>query len=293
MFKFMVYFSAISVNLIHCLPSKNNTADYDSGGADLSYLGRSVFGEPNEESGKRVEQWNKSSKVKPQELGTYAEGDILFPNDGKRNGVISETARWPNGVVPFQFGGMFSKEQKEMIKKAMMEFHKATCIRFRRREPNDTNWFWITNNRTGCWASIGRISRPQAINLQAPICVHHETIMHELLHTIGFGHEQSRSDRDSYVTIHWANIAKEYENAFKKAEKNLSTSFGIPYDYNSVMHYSNEAFSKNGNWTITAKGNSSMLLGPRNGFTENDIKQINLMYNCTKQNSSDIDIDIM
>ncbi|KAF2888692.1 hypothetical protein ILUMI_17481 [Ignelater luminosus] len=282
MFKFMVYFSVISVHLIHCLPSKNNTEDYDKGGADLSYLGRTVFGEPNEESGKRVEQWNKSSKVNPEELGSYAEGDILFPNDVRRNGVISETARWPNGVVPYNFDGGYSKDQRETIKTLMMEFHKATCIRFRMFEPNDTSWISITNDKTGCWSAVGRTGGKQTLNLQAPDCLQTRPTMHELLHAIGFGHEHTRSDRDSHITIHWKNIKEGFKAAFMKTDKHLSTNFGFPYDYNSLVHYSNEALSKNGKNTITAKKDPNKALGNNFGFSKYDVEKINLMYNCTK-----------
>ncbi|CAH3176699.1 unnamed protein product, partial [Porites lobata] len=74
----------------------------------------------------------------------------------------------------------------------------------------------------------------------------------------GFYHEQSRPDRDEYVTILWDNIktGKLEQNSihnFKKYNRGTIDSLGSPYDYGSLMHYGSKAFSKNGKPTIVVK----------------------------------------
>lgn len=39
---------------------------------------------------------------------------------------------------------------------------------------------------------------------------------------------------------------------FEKVKESEFTTFDLPYDYDSIMHYGNKAFSKNGNVTIVA-----------------------------------------
>lgn len=77
--------------------------------------------------------------------------------------------------------------------------------------------------------------------------------MHELMHALGFVHEQNRWERDDFVTIAWQNIKNGHEGNFKKADKGSTDGFGVAYDYRSVMHYSPTAFTTNGKATIIPK----------------------------------------
>ena len=55
------------------------------------------------------------------------------------------------------------------------------------------------------------------------------------MHALGFWHEQSRRDRNRYVTINWHNIIPNKKGNFVIRRK--STYLGHRYDYRSIMHY--------------------------------------------------------
>lgn len=57
-----------------------------------------------------------------------------------------------------------------------------------------------------CHSYVGRkLQGHQELNL-GENCNSLSVIIHEILHALGFLHEQSRKDRDSYVTINYGNI---------------------------------------------------------------------------------------
>jgi hypothetical protein len=63
-------------------------------------------------------------------------------------------------------------------------------------------------NEYRCWSHMGKIVNKgaQELSVQIPGCIHHSVSLHELLHALGFAHEQTRPDRDSYVRIYNENI---------------------------------------------------------------------------------------
>jgi hypothetical protein len=135
----------------------------------------------------------------------------------------------------------------------------------------------------GCSSSVGRQGGKQLVTLTSTKykqhCMSQGTIIHELLHAIGFYHMQSSNDRDNFVKINYGNVMRGAEENFKKYD---SSHYGIEYDLRSIMHYGAYYFSKNKMPTMEPRDKNIPLstLGQRKDMTEGDIKRLNLMYKC-------------
>lgn len=102
--------------------------------------------------------------------------------------------------------------------------------------------------------------------------------MHKLNHALGFQHEQSRSDCDSYVRINWQNIIPNTAYNFNKHDTN---NLNTPYDYSFIMHYGRDAFAiAYGLETIIPFPNARVQIGQRQGLSRWDVSRINMLYNC-------------
>jgi hypothetical protein len=55
---------------------------------------------------------------------------------------------------------------------------------------------------------------------------------------------------------------------------------GTPYNYGSLMHYQNTAFSTNGLPTIVATQDTDEVMGQRVGMSDVDILEIQRYYGC-------------
>jgi len=164
------------------------------------------------------------------------------------------------------------------ISEAVAEYHKHTCLRFAKysTRPSGPHIFFTTGG--GCSSPVGRSSRGNSIRI-ARGCWRKGTIMHEIGHSIGLFHEQSRPDRDQYVTILLQNVKSSSRHNFNKLTTSRIDSRGTSYDYDSMMHYGSRYFSTNGQLTIQTKNKKDQdRIGSRSGFSSTDIVQINKMY---------------
>uniref|UniRef100_A0AAY5EK24 Metalloendopeptidase n=2 Tax=Electrophorus electricus TaxID=8005 RepID=A0AAY5EK24_ELEEL len=208
------------------------------------------------------------------------EGDILLPET--RNSLVcpSNKCFWKkssNGLVqvPYVVSTDFSSLDMDVIKNAMASFRKKTCIRFvpRTVEPD----YISIKSRDGCYSAVGKTGGAQVLSLNRNGCVYHGIVEHELNHALGFYHEHTRSDRDNYVRINWQNIDPAMQSNFNKENTN---NLNTPYDYSSVMHYGNTAFSINGMDTITPIPDEWVAIGQRVELSTIDVKRIKILYEC-------------
>uniref|UniRef100_A0A182JRX6 Metalloendopeptidase n=1 Tax=Anopheles christyi TaxID=43041 RepID=A0A182JRX6_9DIPT len=260
------------------LGNSRRLRDYDF---DFSHLGEELYGNHDKAAiGEAVRAWSRShngSSVNPEELGTYAEGDIHQPLI-ERNALKFTSSKWKNGIVPYELSEEFSIGDFTKLFSAFEQFHQKTCIRFVPRT-KERDYVVIEGRSSGCWSAVGRMGGRQVLNLQRNGCLQMEgTIVHELMHALGFLHEHTRYDRDRYVNIFFRNVRPNLVSNFGRESESQTTTLGMPYDYGSVMHYSRTAFSKNGKPTVEPKIKYSGQLGQRVGFSVKDVQKINKLY---------------
>ncbi|KAI3377227.1 hypothetical protein L3Q82_009137, partial [Scortum barcoo] len=168
------------------------------------------------------------------------------------------------------------ERERNTIIQGLRSFAQSTCIRF--TPLNRQGDFVDIQSRSGCFSFIGRRGGGQVVSLSRQGCVFQQIIQHELLHALGFNHEQTRSDRDEHVRILLENVIPGMEFNFRQIQ---TRNLGTPYDYNSVMHYGRFAFSRNRQPTIIPIPNSNVPIGRATQMSPNDILRVNRLYGCS------------
>lgn len=194
---------------------------------------------------------------------------------------------WDNGVIPYEIDGNFSGAHKSLFKQAMRHWENFTCVKFVERDPEvHKDYIVFTERPCGCCSFVGkRGAGAQAISI-GKNCDKFGIVVHELGHVVGFWHEHTRPDRDNHVQIIRDNIMLGQEYNFNKLTVEEVNSLGQTYDYDSIMHYARNTFSK-GSFLDTilpleVHGKKRPEIGQRIKLSASDIAQTNLLYKCAK-----------
>jgi hypothetical protein len=193
------------------------------------------------------------------------------------HGVVITGAqyRWPGGVVPYEIDSAMPDQGR--VTDAIAHWHQHTAVRLVPRaeatvaHSNYVRFF----AGDGCWSYVGmQDTGKQDISLSAGCGL--AAAIHEIGHAVGLWHEQSREDRDSFVTIHWANIQAGKEHNFNQ---HIADGDDVgAYDYASIMHYPRTAFSKNGQDTIVPTDPNAPATGQSQSLSPGDIAAVASMY---------------
>ncbi|GAU96000.1 hypothetical protein RvY_07510 [Ramazzottius varieornatus] len=192
-----------------------------------------------------------------------------------QNAVMSKSQLWPGGIVPYTIGPGYNSQQKSVIEGALRDLMAKTCVKFVPRT-NERDYITYINRNSGCSSYVARVGGQQLIDLQEGCIYQFGEVQHETMHALGFFHEQSRKDRDDFVTIVWDNIQRDNWDQFEKYQSNL---LGLPYDYDSIMHYGWNYFANDRSQpTIVPKKRAS--IGNRKVMSSTDVQKINILYEC-------------
>ena len=164
------------------------------------------------------------------------EGDILIPVDAAYDGAYGATL-WTNGVISYEFHDNVNATNQQRAIDAMEAWSETTTVTFI-PHTTEANYVRFMDHDSRNYSALGMVGGRQTIAIHR--WDRFGTIAHEIGHTLSLFHEQGRPDRVDYVTINTDRINEDGGNNF-----NLVPSAQVygPYDFDSVMHYSQCSFS--------------------------------------------------
>ncbi|KAJ9463675.1 Nematocyst expressed protein 6 [Diplonema papillatum] len=191
---------------------------------------------------------------------------------------------WPLGVVRYYIDSENTNAgnpaaapldaDDDRILSAVDHWEYMTCIRFTKcasAAACATPYIRFASDADSCNSPVGMAAGGVGqINLGEACGT--GNVIHEIGHSLGMQHEQTRNDRDSYVMVNYSTVNPDKRHNFDKTGPS-GRDVG-PYDYGSIMHYTQYAFSTGGSTILSPRP-----IGQRDGLSAGDVAAIQFLYN--------------
>lgn len=208
-----------------------------------------------------------------------AHGDIILgvpedPTIDQGFYQLPEPIFWNSPEIPYAIDADLPNPNR--VEMALKHIEVKTGLHFVPHE-EESDAIIFQAGKQHCLSTLGRQGGWQPISL-ANNCGWNE-ITHEILHSLGFIHEHSRFDRDSALQIFWEQIEEKYHPQFEALpESFLGPLKSFPFDYRSVMLYSDRVFAKTNDGTTMKSRTPEPIAPSSQGLSPNDVAKVKALF---------------
>jgi len=211
---------------------------------------------------------------------------------GLREVVGFKNRKWPKGEdgmirVPYAVPAGLSQTTRSKIARIVLEYQAKTCIRMvpyngEKHHINFVHRAWSAHppsvcNMEGTMSSWGTL----AAGVAWP-----------MMHSLGFFHEHTRSDRDNFIDINWDAVPGEFKHNFYKCTvyHEGCNDLKVGYDYDSIMHYKRAISGSTADQIIPKQ--AGVEIGQRKRLSPKDVEGLMEFYECAPGSpDSSIELD--
>lgn len=162
------------------------------------------------------------------------QGDIILTReqlhiDSLKSASKLEIKLWPDNTIYYKIEENVA--QRELVKDAIKHWEDNTPLKFV-EYINQKNKIIFRRDEVSTSSPMGMTDGGNVIKLDKnqPL----GGIIHEIGHSVGLIHEQSRSDRDKYITVNTNNIWPKYAHNFDIIDNSINVG---AFDFSSIMLY--------------------------------------------------------
>uniref|UniRef100_A0AAF5HZX5 Metalloendopeptidase n=1 Tax=Strongyloides stercoralis TaxID=6248 RepID=A0AAF5HZX5_STRER len=209
----------------------------------------------------------------------------FFKNDfydyrEKRAALREDKYKWKKFPIEYE---VIPGLQRDNIYYALKNIMSESCLTFKEKINFKNEGLKFVNS----FESVTRLGksknkRPNIIYLTQLDNFKSNIIIPLIFRALGIDYEFNRFDRNKYIKINKKNIKPGYKNILDTSLKKSAHTYGLHYDYKSIMQLSNEQVAL-ANKTVfeTKNKNYQKTLQVRSNPSFNDYKLLNLHY-CKK-----------